>query len=546
MKYSKSFSGIIVLFMNLSQNPTDRSAAAPTGLAEQFTMTIFALLSALRTHPDSSPRQIRQAIAVRGITLSPRFDFWVRICRSALLADYRGQSWVPTILTSHWLAQPPLARWRQFVNAWGDSIENPIINRRRTHLLHCLTRFSQGEALDHRVSLPAYQRELEGLQVLGIWEAGAFTALGRAIFPEPANTTASPPEGWKMAEDTLRVPYPPDWALLWTLEKHLVCSGWDENGWLVYPLDRKALRAAAGRGPAGSLPDVLRDGLGALPPDLPDRLVATASARVLPGPVVEFSDSQEIKELRIAGLVRSDTAEVISQRHLHLEPLKARRTLARLARRGVIPPEDTLRGQPVSERGGKPLLLSDSERALLITALYLAGQADPSLAGPPGLLEKLTGGISAQISSAAADQARQALDRLQWRWNLPLEEELPPVPPDILRRRLETAIARQESLDVLYQPAGRKTTEPRRISPNMMEQRGRRWYVLAYCHTRRGNRTFRLDRMTLDQRIPDIISWLQRSMKKEGLILHHLSVAEDLDAADIIGTDVVKTDAVTL
>jgi hypothetical protein len=543
------FFGIIVLFMNLRPDPSNFFTETPDSTAERLTLTVFALLSALRALPDGSARQVRHAMSERGLSLFPRFDFWIRVCRSALLADYRGQSWTPTILAPQWLVLPALTRWRQLVNAWADAVENPIISRRRTRLLLFLTRFAQSEPPDAHLSLPAFQRELESLSALGVWQAGAFTPLGKALFPEPEAVAAHPPEKWFLEGDTLRVPYPPDWGLVWTLEKHLTCSGWDENDRLVYPLTGQALRAAAGRGPAGSLPAVLKRGLGELPPDLPQRLAATASARALPGPVVEFSDPGEIRELRVAGLVRSGIAQMISPRHLHLEPLKARRTLSRLARRGVIPPEDALRQQVITERGGKPVLLTDSERALLIAALYLAGQADPTLAPPPGLLSKLTTGISAQISSAAADQARQALDKLQGRWNLPSDtamDDLPPPPPEIVRQRLEAAIARKESLDVLYQPAGRKTSELRRISPFLLEQRGRRWYVLAYCHLRRGNRTFRLDRMTLDQETPAIISWLQGLMQKEGLILHHLPVAEDLDTTDVVGADEVESDAVAL
>lgn len=50
------------------------------------------------------------------------------------------------------------------------------------------------------------------------------------------------------------------------------------------------------------------------------------------------------------------------------------------------------------------------------------------------------------------------------------------------------------ALDVLYRAPG-CTVEQRRITPLAIEHRGEHTYVIAYCQTRRGQRTFRLDRM---------------------------------------------------
>ena len=52
----------------------------------------------------------------------------------------------------------------------------------------------------------------------------------------------------------------------------------------------------------------------------------------------------------------------------------------------------------------------------------------------------------------------------------------------------------QQALDVLYRVPG-CPAEQRRITPLSIEQRGEYTYVIAYCQTRRAQRTFRLDRM---------------------------------------------------
>lgn len=51
-----------------------------------------------------------------------------------------------------------------------------------------------------------------------------------------------------------------------------------------------------------------------------------------------------------------------------------------------------------------------------------------------------------------------------------------------------------QALDMLYRAPG-CAPEKRRITPLAIEQRGEHTYIIAYCQTRRGQRTFRLDRM---------------------------------------------------
>ena len=62
---------------------------------------------------------------------------------------------------------------------------------------------------------------------------------------------------------------------------------------------------------------------------------------------------------------------------------------------------------------------------------------------------------------------------------------------------LREAARGQEAVDILYQASGRHAPEARRITPLLVEARAGRLYVLAYCHLRRANRTFRLDRIQI-------------------------------------------------
>ncbi len=66
-----------------------------------------------------------------------------------------------------------------------------------------------------------------------------------------------------------------------------------------------------------------------------------------------------------------------------------------------------------------------------------------------------------------------------------------------LRRVLTWAMKTQAGIQILYSAPNSVRPEPRRITPLLIEERGGHEYIIAYCHTRRGQRTFRLDRMEL-------------------------------------------------
>lgn len=61
---------------------------------------------------------------------------------------------------------------------------------------------------------------------------------------------------------------------------------------------------------------------------------------------------------------------------------------------------------------------------------------------------------------------------------------------------LEKYLQLQQALDIFYRAPG-FPAETRRITPLSIEQRGENTYVIAHCHTRRAQRTFRLDRMEI-------------------------------------------------
>jgi hypothetical protein len=368
------------------------------------------------------------------------------------------------------------------------------------------------------------RRQLPGLQALGFWDGKELTEVGRALLSGHSHLPASIGyEKWRLEGNSLHVPYPPDWALLWELEAYLdpVSAG-------LYSLTPDALRLAAQRGAmagrettpptaaaptmATSLPAILERGTGAPPPDdLLHRLASQPVIRIYPGPMIEFSDPGELLRLRQSASWRRELDRIVSPRHVLLDPWNAPRLLRRLYDQGLVcesdleslsaglpPLETSTQGlSKQSQRRDKGKTLSKGDRAYLLSLLLIAEGLMSPFAPPPGLMGKLVDGLDAALRASAAHKATRALAELAPAPKWVPEEEVPPTPEPELIAALQRAIDKEETVDVLYHVYGRRTPEYRHLSPLLVEQRGPRYYLIAYCHTRRANRTFRLDRLRL-------------------------------------------------
>jgi predicted DNA-binding transcriptional regulator YafY len=60
---------------------------------------------------------------------------------------------------------------------------------------------------------------------------------------------------------------------------------------------------------------------------------------------------------------------------------------------------------------------------------------------------------------------------------------------------LRTAIREMQRVELLYQSASASAPSLRKLDPYALAFRWGWWYVIGYCHTRRGVRTFRIDRI---------------------------------------------------
>ena len=496
---------------------------------------IFNLLSVFRRGETTNAETVRVALKRRGlqsltegqgegIRKIPRLSFWLRLCQAASLLDEAPAPY-PTLLVEEWLSWPFLRQFSHLLEAWLQVPDRDKYRRTRRELL---------KRLVERVELGAsHRQDLVGLQVLRICEGERLSALGMALLEDSGKEQFGGllTKRWRLENDRIEVPFPPAWELLWELERYL-----DPAAPGIYLLNTPALRLAVQRGALGrtisqsspSLPDILERGLGESPPDhLIERLASEPAIRVIPGPVLEFTHPEELKALRGSPGLRRELERLLSPRHVALDPWRAHRILRRMWRQGLIserdleqtgglyPPSPALTIQASDIGRSSPTLtkrlrrnelrdhLNKSARVYLLSLMLLAEGLQNVAAPPPGLLTRLTENLDHALRAAAARKATAMLEQIKPRLPWKLEEEQsrdlydPPMPSEELIMAIQGAIDREESIDVLYKASGRHSAEYRHLSPLIVEPRGERFYLIAYCHTRRANRTFRLDRLKL-------------------------------------------------
>jgi hypothetical protein len=395
---------------------------------------------------------------------------------------------VPTLLVDEWLDWTLLHQLAHLSAAWANASALSSVRQLRQQILQDI---QDGSVLNAR-----QKNQLAGLQILGLLDGESLTDLGRQVLAYKADTDYKKVhELWCFKDNTLIVPFPPDWKLLWEVEKYLdpVSPG-------VYPLNQQSIRLAVQRGATdetSSLFEILKQGLGfALPDQYLDAFRQAASIRLMPGVVLECSDSSELKELRKSKTLRKDLKHVLSARHVLLDPLHASLVSERLFRRGFVSRKelhclDWLQ----SEKRNGTTTFSLAERAYLTVLLLIAKDIENLKASPPGLLMKMVTGMDASLIASSVHCAESVIKSLKPPAEIEVENRFPPDPSEMLLMKIQSAIDRQESIDILYQATGRHQPESRHISPLILEQRGYRHYLIAYCHLRRANRTFRIDRI---------------------------------------------------
>lgn len=454
---------------------------------------IFSLACACRRAYGANLREIRRIFNRRVLRSAPhpsqsppRFSFWLRLCQQAdLLED--GLAPYPTLLFEEWLSWPYYRQIVHLVNAWKSSPQNDEARRSRETILF---RLSRGEPLTM-----AQRGDLPALQALGMCMGEELSEFGQAWINRAGLKRFQPPpnQPWTLDGNRLVVPPPPDWPLLWQLERYL-----DPDPGGNYCLTPTSIRQANRRGAMDNRPsliEILECGTGGaeieqvhlISPHRP-------TARLVQGVILEFDRQEDIIRLRKSAKFRRTLDRVLSSRHIAIHNTQAHAILRHLYRKGMLSESDWLDGQPKDTPNNA---LSKTDQAYLLARYLFDGGMDYNLEHPPGLLARLCSGLSPAMLAAASKKAIGwlALHRPQAEW--PIESGTPAPPPGEMLRILNEAIRQEAPLDVLYQATGRHSPELRHLTPLLIEERGGKVYLIAYCHTRRATRTFRLDRLQL-------------------------------------------------
>lgn len=460
---------------------------------------VFNLASICRSGFGADAKALRITLRQRGLrSLAsasakesrriPRISFWIGLCQSASLLD-KTLSPDPTILMEDWLEWPYLEQMKHLLNAWVRASPNRKIYQTRQDLLRHL---KNGAELNK-----SHTRQLLGLQTLGLCDGETLTELGQALLcgRNPENYAGLKVELWHIENERIVAPFPPNWKLIWELEKYLEP---DTSG--RYPVDIPALQQAVKRGAAEDkslFVEVMAGGLGADPPEyITKSITEQQRIRLVPGFVLEFSDPEDLKALRQSLAFRKKLDRILSPRYVALNPWKGGQVISTLYRKGLLSEEDFLSSQQAySTAEQKDCPLSPSDRAYILSLILLLQKLYGGLSLPPGLPERLSSGLDDKLLAAAANRADAHLQRISPQASPQFEEEPPPLPAKEMVAELEKAIHQESSLDILYQASGRHCAERRHLTPLLVERRGDRFYLIAYCHTRRANRTFRLDRI---------------------------------------------------
>ncbi len=448
---------------------------------------IFWLLSLIRSNPGSTAKQ--KAACARYREVFRRVSFWIRLCQAGGLLS---KNWplAPGPLALDWLSWPVARQWRYLLRVWMDIPADPYRRKVRVQLLQNL---AGGAVKNWHRKTP---EELAGLRYFGLWSSSDLTLLGKVVLVERMHDLPEPVYSpWQLYDQELIVNYPSDWRLLWELEVFLVPYRPGH-----YLLTSAALRRAAQRGDFRRLAALLEQASGApIPVTLQQRLAHTPTARVLPGPVIEFSSPEELAALRAFPAFRPRLEHLLSPRAVALDP-SDRTLLYRFEMMGLL--ADTSWHVSPGKAPAKSLSFneatpSQADRVYLAGLIRAAEALRFPVSPPDGLLQQLEADLEEFAVRAIERQTQKIVENLSPpRWAAP-EPDFPPHPPGALLETLREAILYEETLEVSYRGPGRPAAEIRRLSPLAIEERGGRTYLLAYCHTRRGNRTFRLDRLTL-------------------------------------------------
>lgn len=334
---------------------------------------------------------------------------------------------------------------------------------------------------------------------LGVWYLG----LDETPPPEPAAPslplTLMTPEG-----DGQPRSIPLGSALLSLADWVDLTPGPLDTPWLPQ-LRLTVTSATRGLQRGGSIDDLLRLLTTTAHPAPSDAFAATLRAwvaprapfRLHPAVVLRAPSEAHLDILLRSRAARRSVTRRLSATDAEVDPSGLPRVRSALVRLGHALDPATPHAAADPPPGRPPLHLDAADVAWLLTSLDGYAELARRLGLPPppaALADRLTVHLDPLTQDGARRAALHAADRLD-RTLRDLDSALAPVPTDTLLVLLETAIQDNAAVHVRYWTPSRPAPLSRTVSPRRIEWHGDTPYLVAYCHLRRDERTFRLDRI---------------------------------------------------
>jgi hypothetical protein len=459
---------------------------------------IFNLLCACRMSSNYDCRSLLHSIHKRGLSdfcklkintgyKVPKISFWIHLCQqTSLLND--GEMLYPTMFAESWFSWPLYDQMNYLFKEWIEMAKDRKTKYNRKNLLQFI-------ATKKKLNT-TQKNELTGLQALGLCSGEIISNLGMAILDNNSKILTHNSEKWRIEKERLLISFPPNWSSLWNLEKYVSPK---VQG--VYLLNARNFRLAVQRGALENEPkllDIFRDELGSvIPESICKSLEAQAVIELKPGFVLEFSQPEELKRLRQVANLRSELDYVLSPRHVLINYFDGFQVINKLYRRGLLSENELITSKYVSLPNTTPGYLPNSDRSFMLLLLLVSKGLNIKLPTPPGFLARLTQEMDDQTKASAIKHSNKILKEL-----IPSSIENDEIDnhtqtDNELIEIIQDIIDQEGSVDVVYQKPGVEGADIRHIRPLLIEKRGQRIYILAYCHDRKANRTFRLDRLKL-------------------------------------------------
>jgi hypothetical protein len=218
----------------------------------------------------------------------------------------------------------------------------------------------------------------------------------------------------------------------------------------------------------------------------------TAPVILRPCVLLEASDDDQMAELADQRSIRSHLGRQLTSKlaTVHTPDPEA---LVRVLRRSGLSVRSLLSN---NGKGMDCLAAGDAfwlAVAFLVHA-HLARQLNLTSVPPAAVLGRLTSFLDPAAAGAAEVAAAEAIARL----NQALDGSSPLSPTlsrDALQECLRAAIQAGQPLHIRYWSWRRGEVTERRVEPQLIEWRGDKLYLIAHCHLRGAQRTFRLDRI---------------------------------------------------